>query len=581
MASKKYLLLMAVLFSAMGAFSQRIGTAYDSSQIPQKRMAQHQEFMSGVNNFPAKPRNQWEIGIKGGLFQIAGDIPAKFLSPGFGVHVRKAFGYVFSMRLEYIYGIGKGQAFRIAENYGKNSAWAANSVNPAQSYSAPKAITGAGGFRQIVSSKTGLTTTPFDKVYYNYRAKVQDLSLEGIITLNNIRFHKSKTGFNVYGIAGIGCTVYDTRVNALDANSNSYASQFNSLAQASYKNRKDLYKKMKDILDDSYETPAENQGDRRPKLFGKTFKPSGTVGMGMALKLDKKGRINLALEDRWTFVKDDLLDGQRWQEHAWGDAVLTRDYDSYNMLSLGLNINLGAKAVEPLWWLNPLDYAYDEIRHPRLMKLPKPVLPDADGDGVTDQFDREQTPEGCPVDSHGVTKDTDGDGVPDCKEKELITPTYCQPVDADGVGKCPVPCPDPEKCGLCVKPCGGGVEHTCADNLGAMPSISFKSGSVKLSDDAKAALATVAAKMKNSPGCRVVVTGYCSSDKIKQQRSWDRVNAVINYMVDKEGISQDRFVFVSGQDNDNCDVVDLQAAAENDDRPSRVEPPHPNLMKKN
>ena len=74
------------------------------------------------------------------------------------------------------------------------------------------------------------------------------------------------------------------------------------------------------------------------------------------------------------------------------------------------------------------------------MILPKPVLPDADGDGVTDQFDQEQTPQGCPVDTHGVSRDTDGDGVPDCRDKEMVTPTYCQPVDADGVGKCP--CPD-------------------------------------------------------------------------------------------------------------------------------------------
>jgi hypothetical protein len=41
--------------------------------------------------------------------------------------------------------------------------------------------------------------------------------------------------------------------------------------------------------------------------------------------------------------------------------------------------------------------------------------------------------------THGVSLDTDGDGVPDCRDKELITPTYCQPVDADGVGKCPCP----------------------------------------------------------------------------------------------------------------------------------------------
>jgi hypothetical protein len=84
-----------------------------------------------------------------------------------------------------------------------------------------------------------------------------------------------------------------------------------------------------------------------------------------------------------------------------------------------------------------------ELNAPRHMKFPKPILDDGDGDGVTDQFDQEpNTPAGSPVDSHGVSKDTDGDGVPDSKDKELITPTQCQPVDADGVGKCP----DPECC---------------------------------------------------------------------------------------------------------------------------------------
>src|ERR1700741_370255 len=122
MASKKYLLLVAVVFfTAISSFSQvKIGTTYDSSQIPNRRMQQHTEFLSGQYNFPAKPRNQWEIGIKAGLFQVSGDFPAKFLSPGFGLHVRKAFGYVFSMRLEYIYGIARGYHFRATENYAKN-----------------------------------------------------------------------------------------------------------------------------------------------------------------------------------------------------------------------------------------------------------------------------------------------------------------------------------------------------------------------------------------------------------------------------------------------------------------------------
>ncbi len=575
MASKKYLLLLVVIiFTTVNSFSQiKIGTYYDSSQIPKKRMPQHTEFLNGTYNFPAKPRNQWEIGIKGGLFQVSGDIPAKFLSFGGGIHVRKAFGYIFSMRLEYMYGIGKGYHFRANGNFANNPAWGANLTNPGTRYNAPRiSASGPGGTLVYVSSITGLLpTTPWDQVYYNYEAKVQDLSLEGIITVNNIRFHKAKTGFNVYGIAGIGGTVYNTHVNALhEVNNVQTKYDFNAIAQAPYKTRQTFLKDMRNnVLDKTFETPAENQGDRRPKLFGKTFKPSATIGMGIGFKINN--RINLALEDRWTFIKDDLLDGQRWQEHTWGDASLTRDFDSYNFLSLGLNINIGSKSVEPLWWLNPLDYAYSEIRNPRLMRLPKPVLPDSDGDGVTDQFDQEQTPAGCPVDSHGVTKDTDGDGVPDCKDKELITPTYCQPVDADGIGKCPCP----EGC-VGVAPV---VVKTCAELMGSLPSVAFKAGSNKLSDDTKAVLATVAAKLRNNPGCKVVVIGYCSSNKKEQQLSWDHVNAVINYMVDNEGISADRFIFNYGQEGGDCNTVDLRVAAEGEDGPNRVEPPHPNLRK--
>jgi outer membrane protein OmpA-like peptidoglycan-associated protein len=530
-------------------------------------MPQYTEFMAGTNNFPAQPRNQWEVGIKGGVFTINGDV-SPLISLGGGIHVRKAFGYVFSLRLDYLYGVGKGLDWTSNQNFGKNPAW--EGTTAATRYSAPYRLpTGA-----VVSSLVnigGNPNTPFESVFYNYKTKVQSLSLEGLFTLNNIRFHKAKTGFNIYGIAGVGGTIYDARINALNGNTKY---NFASITTGNvYKNRKDTRKALKDLLDDSYETPAESQGDRRPKLFGQTFKPSGTFGAGIAVKLSN--RLNIALEDRITVVKDDLLDGQRWQEHAWGDAVLTRDYDSYNFLSLGLNVNIGSKSVEPLWWLNPLDYAYAEIRNPKKMNIPKPVLPDSDGDGVTDQFDREQTPAGVPVDSHGVSRDTDGDGVPDSKDKELITPTYCQPVDADGVGKCP--CPDSS----CITPYLKDLRKVanCADKLGALPSVSFKSNSNNLSDDAKAVLASVASRMRNNPECKVVVVGYCASDKKQQQLSWDHVNRVITYLVEKEGISADRFIFNYGQEGGDCNTVDLHGAAEGEEGPNTVAPPHPNLRK--
>jgi len=147
MTSKKYVLLtgfLCLLFSSL--FSQTQKRSYeDSSVIPAKRMPQHTEFLNGTNNFPAKPRNQWEVGVKGGMFRVSGDVASLF-APGFGLHVRKAFGYVFSLRLEYMYGIGKGLDWTSNQNFAKNPAWGSN-LAASERYSAPFAATGAGGVR--------------------------------------------------------------------------------------------------------------------------------------------------------------------------------------------------------------------------------------------------------------------------------------------------------------------------------------------------------------------------------------------------------------------------------------------------
>ena len=85
-----------------------------------------------------------------------------------------------------------------------------------------------------------------DAVFLNYKSNVQDLSLQGIITLNNVRFHKAKTGFNVYAIAGIGGTIYDTKLDILDGNGNPY--NFASIPQGIYKDRKDTRNAIKDLV---------------------------------------------------------------------------------------------------------------------------------------------------------------------------------------------------------------------------------------------------------------------------------------------------------------------------------------------
>ncbi len=550
MTSKKYKLILGLLtLLTTTAFAQMGGSysVFDSSVISPKQMPQQNEFWNNTYNFPAKPRNMWEIGASIGSIAISGDIPARIPTLGFEAHVRKAMGYVFSLRLQYVAGNAKGINWNASQNYLKNEAWlsTANRGNLAGT-----------GYNPLIRNNNGVLSTlnggAVQPIFQNYRSKVQDLTLQGIITLNNVRFHKQKTGVAFYGGGGIGFTWYNTTVNALNASGQTYATLFqNQISTAGvYKNRKDVLKALRDGMDKTYETPAENEGTRRPKIGSNTLKPSGTVLVGIAFKLSN--RINLALEDRQTFVKTDLMDGSQWQEHPSGDAVQTRDFDSWNFLSLGLNVNLGAKSVEPLWWVNPLDYAYSELNNPKHMKLPKPIFDDTDGDGVTDQLDREpNTPAGCPVDSHGVTKDTDGDGVPDCKDKQLITPTECQPVDADGVGKCPEPACCTTLDSLMKS---GRLVGECPTDY---PSLSMKG--ISLSSDVKAMLATVVAKLKDNPTCSITITAYPGASKAQQSLADKKLDAVKNYLVETLGVSGDRITTDKNIGGGDANTIDIKS----------------------
>ena len=551
MTSKKYkLLLVLLVFLGSTAFAQmdKSYTVYDSSVIPQKRMPQQNEFWNNQYNFPAKPRNQWEVGASFGSFMESSDVPVVAPTFGFGVHVRKAFGYLFSLRMEYVNGVAKGLAWQPSDNYSLNTAW----TNPAKGIPAYNPL-----YRNPAGQLTTLTGGPLNYVFYNYKTNLQDLSLQGIITLNNIRFHKQKTGIVIYGGGGIGATLYKCMINTgNESNGTNYAGLFDyiqSHMSTVYTDRRSVRKALKNGaggfagMDNTYETPAESETGRFPHIGAYTLKPSGTVLFGASYKINKS--INIYLEDRNTFVKTDLLDGQQWQESAPGSPVMTRDFDSYNVLQLGLNFNLGSKAVEPLWWLNPLDYAYSELNNPRHTKFPKPKFVDSDGDGVIDELDREpNTPAGCPVDTHGVMRDTDGDGVPDCKDKELITPTYCQPVDADGVGKCP--CPDSS----CFKNFVPVKVVSCPADY---PSVSFKANGTGLSGDAKALLAKVAAKLKENPTCKIQVVGYPAANKANQSRANARLESIKKQLIEVLGISADRITtdtVVGGGDENTFDI---------------------------
>jgi len=356
MIGKKYPVLAAMLLAFFSlSFAQdktaESASSYDirdSSLIPAKRIPQHNEFLNNAYPFPAKPRNQWEIGVKGGLSTVSGDVRSWLPTFGFGIHARKALGYTFSLRGEYDYMVAKGLNWQ-PSYYGFAS-------NP-----------------QLSNLYAADGKTP---VFYNYRTTIQELSIQGVATLNNIQFHRAKSNLAIYVLGGIGVMTYSTFYNAKGADGLPYdysqiVNQFGP-AGFTYSNRKAIKSALKNMMDGTFETMAQRDPSQ-PTIFGGTpFRPVLVLGGGIEFKLSEK--FNIALEDKITITKTDLIDGQQWQETGSTTVhALTRDFDSYNFLSVGLNYNIGSRAVEPLWWINPLDYAYSEINAPRHMKLPKPV----------------------------------------------------------------------------------------------------------------------------------------------------------------------------------------------------------------
>jgi OOP family OmpA-OmpF porin len=297
-----------------------------------------------------------------------------------------------------------------------------------------------------------------------------------------------------------------------------------------------------------------------------------STGAGISFKMSNK--VNIGLEQRLTFISPgyDYSDG-------FSDG---NSNDVYSFTGARVNVNIGntAKRVQPLYWINPNNFVYNELNKPQHMKMPKVKLDDADGDGVTDQFDLEpNTPAGAKVDSRGRALDTDGDGIPDYKDKEILTSQKCFPVNNEGVGTCPEPacCKELRDEITKMKESGWGDKKEDECVIGDLPSIQFK-GNAKLSKDAQAVLATVAQKINANPTCKIKVVGYGSTDKKSQQSSWEKVNAVIKYLVEKQGVAESRFIFTYGQDGD-VNTVDLQGTTE--EGPNTVPAPHPNLKSKN
>ncbi|WP_069660415.1 OmpA family protein [Arcticibacter eurypsychrophilus] len=144
-------------------------------------------------------------------------------------------------------------------------------------------------------------------------------------------------------------------------------------------------------------TPDDN-GDRT-----ELFIP---VGVGMNFRLGEVVAFNLGYDAN--FLDADNLD------RTWANGASNKDKWSYGYA--GLEFTLGSKSKPSLQWSNPVALMYDELKDPTLRQevealktrvstlenTVNQLAADADGDGVSDRFDKcPGTPAGTVVDGSG------------------------------------------------------------------------------------------------------------------------------------------------------------------------------------
>ena len=584
MLSKKHLLFLFVflLVGSVAAFAQDgdEAAAEDTDKkaypypaatseeykdfVPKKRHDQQDKFIDGKYNFPAKPRDKWELGLNVGALLVSGDVKTGLgkwsasgnFAPkaGIGLHIRKSFGYVMSMRVSAMAGTTWGQ------NWQSTYGWAQSSIGTTPPNRAlAGTINGTDLYAPYNDARTpdyfDETTNGIDPVFYNYQTKIREIAVSGIANIHNIRFHKQQTGLDLYGIFGIGGFAYRTMMDQLDANDTEYDYRTITTNQSLYENRSDALDALEEMRDGTFESQAERHFDDFTPFDNFSFKPTAHIGVGVAFKLSRV--VNLGLETKVTYTNDDLLDGQRWQE--WG--ALTRDYDTYTYTALNLNFNLGGKnSVEPLWWMNPLDYSYEEIANECCDELDLPDFSDDDNDGVPNAWDKEpDSREDCPVDTHGRMLDSDRDGVLDCDDEcphsspynlagekldlpNVVNEVGCyideSKIDCDRIddfckcAKACVPPPPPPPIRYSPPPC-----------YASLPNILFDLNKYSVKEQFSSSLGSAAQWLRDNPTENLCVVGHTDvrgGNGYNDVLSWKRANEVVNKLVSEYGADRSR-----------------------------------------
>jgi len=220
--------------------------------------------------------------------------------------------------------------------------------------------------------------------------------------------------------------------------------------------------------------------------------------------------------------------------YGWGISNQLR-----NSLIVGVGMYIRLKGTKPVRDKNAWGGPADEET-----KEKESACTDSDFDGVPDGSDKCPKLPGSPINAGCPNCDTDKDGVVDDKDE---CPTVAGPIESRG---CPVRI----------------IRDTVQVNVAPpqvpfdLPTIHFRAGSAVLDSNAQGLAVQLATIIKNRPSDRFVLTGYSKQSKPEQGISSDQVTALINYLVEKEGIRFDRLIAKPGQPGGEPNRVKTRAA---------------------
>jgi outer membrane protein OmpA-like peptidoglycan-associated protein len=552
------------------------------NNIRKRDYDQKDAFDDGEYLFPPQPKNNWSIGVKGGLGYVAGDVKGQ-PGMGFALDVRRAMGHTFSLRLQAGAGQTKGQ------NYGSTTGYRNHVRNPWDEIYYPNN-------RSVFNPASDAAPI----VFYNYRMRYADLALQGVIELNNINFYKEQSNWHIYAAAGIGGMAFTTSVDALDAQNQPYEffpqvdqiplNDVNTFRIDGRKQRLDL---LRANQDGTYETPGEGHQAQTSLTFGGenyTVNPFLSGAAGIRLRLSR--RVELELEHRISWSNDDLLDGNQWSEVGFGGGpaesitAATRDFDSYNHTTLGIHFRLG-KGEESLWWTNPLTDIYSDAKEAR--ETVRKLTEDTDSDGVPDLYDKEpDTPEGTLVDNQGRTLDSDGDGYPDVDDDQPFSPKGAAvdgrgvALDSDNDGVPDIYDKEPNSpAGMYYDAKGVAIQlpkpqpqegGSALDVACLLPIIYFDLDRDEIKPEFYPELYYIAQVMKANPAVKIRATGHAdvrNTDTYNEDLSKRRVENTINFIANTYGIERSRFMTQYKGEKENV-IKNLPETREN----NKLEPLH-------